>query len=316
MRISTNRTAEWLAVALVLLGASAYAVARMGPTDARTLPYQGTLEQNGAVANGEYLMRFGLFVTPPDATAAQCVANDDCTLWSEEQLVDVTNGRFSVELGDTVAITDQILTNNTLHLGIAVKPAADPGPFTLLDGVQEIVPQPWAARAARANAFRVTGGLTVEGGGAAITGNSTVTGTLGVTGAISGQSVVATGNISTVTGNITAATGTITASSANVTTLSVTSGLPIQLPAATVEFAYNGGGPPSTENTGVPVGRSVCFLTRMSIHDAMLDESLAECLVYEDAAPPTGTGNWILSVNSDLGSGDPDVECTARCIRW
>lgn len=48
----------------------------------------------------------------------------------------------------------------------------------------------------------------------------------------------------------------------------------------------------------------------MDVHDAMNNESRADCQVSIFGA------NWILTVNTDLGSGDPDVECAARCISW
>ena len=184
-----HKLAENLTVAIVLAGASFYALARMDINDARTLPYQGVLEQGGAAANGDYLMRFGLFVASPTPNELQCVATDTCALWSEEQLVTVVNGRFSVLLGDSDGdLTDAVLGNNALFLGIAVKEASSPDAFSLLDGVQEIAPAPWAARAAAAKDFKVTGALTAGSvtAGDVTAGSVTTTGNIRNT-AASGQ---------------------------------------------------------------------------------------------------------------------------------
>ena len=293
-----NKAAQRTLLAIVLLGASSYAVARMGPNTTRTIPFIGELEQNGAAANGDYLMRFGLFVAPPDANTAQCVVNDNCPNWSEEQLVTVTNGRFSVLLGDSDGdLTDSILSVDVWHLAMAVKPAADPGPFVLLAGSHEIIPQPWAARAANGYNFRVRNTLTVDNG-------ANITGAVTVSGAISaGGNIVSSGNI---VGTGVSATNGLSAPSITATTvtvsnyvdttatftdsLTVTNGLPI-----TVSGEYGAVTGAATNTTMTSATRSVCFTTRNVFNSA--------CTIYSN-----GT-NWILETwtNSD---------CKARCISW
>jgi hypothetical protein len=172
----------------VLLGGSMFSYARMGTSDARLIPYSGTLRANGAAPSGVYDMRFGLFASEPSGVGEPaCLLNDPttCAPWGEEQQVEVSAGQFSVALGEANAITDGDLSANALYLSIAVRGPQDSG-FALL-GSHELIPIPWASRAATATNYEVTGALTV-GGSATINGqlsatqNANVAGTLGVTG--------------------------------------------------------------------------------------------------------------------------------------
>ena len=70
----------------------------------------------------------------------------------------------------------------------------------------------------------------------------------------------------------------------------------------------NGGAPETTILRALT--DSVCFLTRMQIHDTMGNESIADCQVT------TVGNNWVLTINTDVGGGDPDIICEARCINW
>lgn len=111
------------------------------------------------------------------------------------------------------------------------------------------------------------------------------------TGAVNGGSVVATGSL-------------------RGQTLTVTNGLPITVE-ADVQLDASNGSPVLTTALGSTT-RRVCFLATYYLHDTMADESVAECHVERDGA---GTG-WQLRANVDLGSGDPDLTCVARCITW
>ncbi len=158
-----RHTAPALLTALVIGGGSFFAVAQFGPDDDRRLPYQGTLESAGAAAaSGLYTLRFGLFLDR-DADAA-CLVSDPttCSLWGEEQSVEVSEGRFSVALGDSEGIPDTVLAQPGLFLSIAVNGPDDGATFTLLDAKQEILAVPFAARAAAARDYKVTGTLTAN----------------------------------------------------------------------------------------------------------------------------------------------------------
>jgi hypothetical protein len=140
-----------LVLALVLVGVASFAYARMESAAERTIPYQGVLEQNGAAANGIFAARFGLF--PTDTEDTSCVVTNDCPLWSEEQDIEVVNGRFSVVLGDgdgPTTLSDTVLASQSLFLATALKGEQD-AEFTALAGVNEIVPVPHVARAVTAD---------------------------------------------------------------------------------------------------------------------------------------------------------------------
>lgn len=180
----SNRIPHLLAF-LVVLGAGGFLYAQMGPNDDRVVPYQGTLFQAGDAANGLHDFRFALFTSEPDSAALDCLlsAGPTCPLWAEERVgVNVADGQFSVVLGESVALTDTILGQGALYVGIAVK-SADDLAFTKLQGSTRLLPTPWASRAAAANDFRVAGALDVGG-------NITSDGTLDVTGGVTTAGVV------------------------------------------------------------------------------------------------------------------------------
>lgn len=139
--MSRSRRPELLLTFLVLVGAASFGLARVRTAESRTIPYQGVLERNGAPVTGAVNARFGLFNTANANTA--CVATNDCTLWSEEQVIEVVDGRFTVMLGDVGPrrLTSTILQSPELFLGVAFKTSDDAG-FTVLGGTQEIVGAP------------------------------------------------------------------------------------------------------------------------------------------------------------------------------
>lgn len=168
--MSRTRRPELLLTFFVLVGVTSFGFARVRTAESRTIPYQGVLERNGAPVTGAVNARFGLFSGANANTA--CVATNDCALWSEEQVIDVVDGRFSVMLGDAGPrrLTSAILQSPELFLGVAFK-TDDDATFTALSGTQEIVGapivQPGAVTAssfANNTVFSANAGLNFETG--------------------------------------------------------------------------------------------------------------------------------------------------------
>lgn len=139
--MSRSRTPALLLFGLVLVGVATFAIARVRTANARTLPYQGVLERDGVRITGPVTARFGLFGSA-DADPS-CVAANTCPLWSEEQVIKVVDGTFSVLLGEGGGrpLTSAVLTSPELFLAVAVKAGDDPD-FVALSGVDEIVAAP------------------------------------------------------------------------------------------------------------------------------------------------------------------------------
>jgi hypothetical protein len=156
-----KRTYSLVALA-VLIGGSTFTYARMGTNDSRLIPYSGTLRADGVAANGVYDIRFGLFATDPGAAPACLNSNPTtCSPWGEEQQVRVSAGSFAVALGEANAIIDSDISSNAMYLAMAVKGPNDVDYSHI--GNHEIIPVPWAARAATSTNYEVTGNLTLGG---------------------------------------------------------------------------------------------------------------------------------------------------------
>jgi hypothetical protein len=225
--VSNNRRMYSLVAFSVLVGGSMFSHARMGISDGRLIPYSGTLRSNGAVANGVYDMRFGLFTTEPTGVGQPaCLLTNPaaCSPWGEEQQVTVSSGQFSVELGDSIAITDADISADALYLAIAVRGPSDAS-FALV-GSHELIPVPWAARAATSTNYEVTNALTV-GGTARVTGALTAQSTATVGGALTAQSNASVAGTLGVGGSTTLTQATINGSSPSKLVLSGTSDLDI-----------------------------------------------------------------------------------------
>ncbi|MCP4502944.1 MAG: hypothetical protein GY822_23655 [Deltaproteobacteria bacterium] len=102
------------------------------------------------------------FFNSPNADAS-CLESDpvtSCGMWSEtHDAVSMSSGDFAVMLGrgDGDNLDDDVMNSNNLYLGIAVR-ATDVDPnSSLLDGLSELSAVPWAARAAAAKNYTVTG---------------------------------------------------------------------------------------------------------------------------------------------------------------
>ncbi|MCP4500454.1 MAG: hypothetical protein GY822_10885 [Deltaproteobacteria bacterium] len=104
-------------------------------------------------------MRFGLFASANADDSSLLTGPTDCSLWSE-QITDVSvdSGRFGVTLGESTTLNDTVLAQTSLYLGIAVQ-GADDAALTVI-GKQKLQMVPFAARAAAAKDYKVTGALT------------------------------------------------------------------------------------------------------------------------------------------------------------
>ncbi|HEY3447512.1 MAG TPA: hypothetical protein VGK67_14250 [Myxococcales bacterium] len=158
---------------LVVAGTAAWA--HMEPGEGRLVPYEGFLDKDGVVAEGPYDFRFALFESAFDggtdpASCLGAVALADCAsavpppAWAEEQTgVTVRAGAFGVTLGSKAELHDTVLARPDLYLTIATRQAGTADPFVVLQGRQRILAAPFAARAATAKDYTVTGNLTVVG---------------------------------------------------------------------------------------------------------------------------------------------------------
>ena len=145
------------------------------------IPYDGYLALNGSPVNSPRTVLFELY----DAEAGGSV------VWSEQQAVQLHNGRFSVALGDVNNITNTILDAEKMWLGITVVEQDAMGNDVLIElsGRQAIEPSPYAAWTANSANLNVAGNAGIAGG-------ATVGQSLAVTGNVSaGAGVSATGNV-------------------------------------------------------------------------------------------------------------------------
>jgi hypothetical protein len=104
----------------------------------RLVPYQGYLELSGQPVNGTETLLFEL------------LQNGTTTVWSEEQVVTFTEGRFSVFLGESSAEKSGALQNILargldLFLKITIRKSSGD---VALDGMQRLAPAPYAMRPA------------------------------------------------------------------------------------------------------------------------------------------------------------------------
>jgi len=171
----TLRRLHSLALIASITLLSSGALAQMEPDDNRQLAYEGHLDLNGAPVTGAHDFRFALFAT--EAADASCLGlstSDACDAaslwWAEHPGTTVAAGSFSVTLGATKSLGDGVLKSAELWLAIAVRQGSDP--FTVLQGKQKLLAVPFAARAAAAKDYKVSGNLTVAGT-ASVTGKLT-----------------------------------------------------------------------------------------------------------------------------------------------
>lgn len=185
------------AVGLVLLTCAAgLVVAYAQPTGnfgvpPRLIPYEGHLDKDGApvtTPEGMGLDMVFYLVDAPSKTRA-------AALWFEEHRnVPVVAGRFSVALGRSSVLPDELLRRPELYLGVVVAGAE-------LGGRQRILSAPGAITAGQTGDLTVHGALAVAGpasiagrtnitGPTTILGTTTITGDLLVSGSVQNQQVL------------------------------------------------------------------------------------------------------------------------------
>lgn len=101
------------------------------------IPYRGVLQQNGAPVTQQAAMEFALYAGLDAATPS----------WSELKPVNVVDGRFAVQLGDTTPIPQSLLDQAEIYLAATVN--GQP-----LVGRQRLLTAPYAHRAGSAWTFR------------------------------------------------------------------------------------------------------------------------------------------------------------------
>lgn len=149
------------------------AVAQVVPP--RLIPYEGYLDQDGSpvttMEGAGLTMTFALYTVPEGGAPIWQEAHDD---------VPVRAGRFAVTLGGRTAITDAMLRQPALYVGVSIGGVA-------LAGRQRILSAPQAVTAAQAQELSVVGNLVVAG-------NATVGGGVSVVGQLQGATLNITGN--------------------------------------------------------------------------------------------------------------------------
>lgn len=169
MRKLTRRTILTFSSLTIGLAIASVTWAQMDIGESRLIPYEGHLDLNGVPVTGTYDFRFALFAN--DGADASCLVAADpgaCGFWWEQHLeaegegVEVNGGAFGVVLGETQALNDAVFAQADLYLAMAVKATSDPA-FTLLSGKQRILAVPFAARAAAAKNYEITGQAYLSG---------------------------------------------------------------------------------------------------------------------------------------------------------
>ena len=130
-----------------------FAVAVMAEADSnpatdnldRYLPYDGYLELDGVpVSVDDMTLRFNIY---DDA---------DNLLWTENQVINIYNGKFNAVLGQTNNITDTVFDAENIFIGIEIQ---SDGQWIALSGRQQINPVPFALWADHGSDFVVAGSL-------------------------------------------------------------------------------------------------------------------------------------------------------------
>ncbi len=189
------RRNESLLTLLLIAGGATTLFAQMDTGEERSFAYAGYLAEGGTPAITPHDLQFALFTSPTANT--DCLADDpatSCGVWSEtHDAVPMSAGNFAVKLGrgDGDALTDAVLNGNALYLGIAVRSTGVDPTFSVLEGLTELSAVPWAARAAAAKNYTVSGQLTA--GSVVVGGNASVSGQLTAASIASAGNIVSTG---------------------------------------------------------------------------------------------------------------------------
>lgn len=137
----------------------------------RVIPYHGYLERHGAALSGTVALRFTVYDSDgaaawseerSDGADRSCAAADAC-------LVNVTDGAFTVWLGEHAAIEDDLLAGVALTLEVSVRD--DDGTWLPLGGRQTLQPVAYALWSAGSDGVAVDADVAIDG-------ETTVDGTL------------------------------------------------------------------------------------------------------------------------------------------
>lgn len=164
IKITISRRTAVALTSLVLGGAGAALMLGQALADPSTssvantpyrLPYDGFLEIDGQRASGQVKIKFSLHESLTGAAAP----------WTETQVVDVRDGRFSVGLGAATPIDLRILSADRLWLSLTIieDDGAGGEREVALAGRHQLEPMPHAAWTANTANFLVRGDLDVAG---------------------------------------------------------------------------------------------------------------------------------------------------------
>ena len=123
---------------------------------ARVIPYEGTIQVDGAGYTGPLDIRFTLYDDADNILWTETYAPSGDSGVSEQ----VFSGQFSVMLGEHVALTDVVLDAEDLFVGVEIS-TDDFATATPLDGRQRIGMSPFAIWASAGADFDVAGVLEV-----------------------------------------------------------------------------------------------------------------------------------------------------------
>ncbi len=125
------------------------------------IPYQGYLRVDATGANRPIRMRFELY----EVAVTFYGSAGTSPVWTEEQVVDVYNGRFSVGLGASTSLTSTVLDAQKVGLKITViEDDGQGGTIEVpLGGIQTIEAVPHVAWSGHASSFDAAGDLSVAG---------------------------------------------------------------------------------------------------------------------------------------------------------
>ncbi|MEO1270770.1 MAG: hypothetical protein AAFX99_22010 [Myxococcota bacterium] len=126
-------------------------------TGPRAIPYNGILEFNGEVLNGQADLMFTLTDVPGGEGA-------NCLFEEEHDNVTAYTGRFSVNIGSVTGdLPDCVFDSEAMYIEVGVREATSDGDYVALSGSQRIHPVPFSYWAAEGSDFKIDGDLKVSG---------------------------------------------------------------------------------------------------------------------------------------------------------
>ncbi|MFN3196962.1 MAG: hypothetical protein ACE366_00910 [Bradymonadia bacterium] len=125
---------------------------------ARVVPYDGVLDLDGAGYNGLVDVIFTLY----DASSGGDVVWTETWSAADGRAINITGGRFTVNLGAYESIEAAIADGGQLYLGMQIK-LPEANAYTALRGRQRLNPVPYALWSAQASNLAVGGDARVGG---------------------------------------------------------------------------------------------------------------------------------------------------------